>query len=206
MNVVPPKDAKSMIRDELRSARRGMPRPEVEAGSRQIQSHLSVWLRENQFSAVAAYMATRNEPAIHPAMDQDDRHDRRWYFPRVLADGAMEFIAWRSYEPLRKGTFGIKEPADGQRLEFEGRDVLVLLPCVAVDHAGNRLGSGAGYYDRFIKSLPDTARVTLVGVCWERFFLRDLLPAESFDMPVHAVLTESGFVSLCDLGSMVTRK
>jgi len=196
MVSVPPKDAKSLIRDDVRAARKAMPRAYVEAGSRAIQGHLASWLREHQFAAVAAYMATRNEPVIHPAMEQDDLHDRRWYFPRVLSGGAMEFIAWRSYEPLRKGTFGINEPADGQRLEFDGRDVVIFLPCVAVDRSGNRLGSGAGYYDRFIKTLPDASRIKLVGVCWERFFLRDPLPAESFDMPVHAVLTESGFLNL----------
>jgi 5-formyltetrahydrofolate cyclo-ligase len=198
MNPVPPKDAKSLLRDEIRAARKAMSRQDVETGSLRIQEHLVTWLGEKKFGAVAAYMAVQNEPVIHPVMERDERHDRRWYFPRVLPHGAMEFVAWRSYEPLRKGTFGIKEPSDGQRLEFEGRDIVILMPCVAVDRAGNRLGSGAGYYDRFIKTIPEISRVTLVGVCWERFFLADPMPAESFDVPVNAVVTEKRFITITE--------
>lgn len=192
MASIEPKDAKSVLREEIRAARKAMSPQEVEDGSLRIRGHLARWLAGKDFAAVAAYMAARNEPVIHPAMLEDERHGRRWYFPRVLPGGDMEFVAWRSYEPLRKGKFGIKEPSDGQRLEFEGRNIVILMPCVAVDRMGNRLGSGAGYYDRFLKSMPENSRVSTVGVCWERFWLSDLLPAESFDVPVQFILTETG--------------
>ena len=192
MPVAPPKDAKSVLRDAIRLERKCMLPAEVEASSQKIQNHLMRWLSGKQFGAVAAYLAVRNEAVIHPAMEQDQNHDRRWYFPRVLPEKMMEFVAWRSYEPLRKGKFGIKEPADGQRLDFQSRDVLILLPSVAIDRRGNRLGSGAGYYDRFLRTLPDLSRVTLMGVCWERFVLPENIPVESYDVAVHAVLTEKG--------------
>lgn len=193
MVALPPKDSKSRIRDEIRTVRSAMSREEVEAGSRRIQDHLSRWLDDQDFAAVAAYMAVRNEPVIHPAMELDQHHDRRWYFPRVVANGGMEFVAWRSYEPVRKGKFGIKEPVDGQHLHFADRQVVMFLPCVAVDRQGTRLGSGAGYYDRFLKSIEGKSSVTLIGICWDRFCLQEPLPVESFDVPVHFALTENGF-------------
>ena len=199
MPVPPPKDAKSTLRDAIRAERKGMRPAEVEALSQQIQAQLTRWLAGKQFGAVAAYLAVRNEAIIHPAMELDQNHDRRWYFPRVLPDQMMEFVAWRSYEPLRKGKFGIKEPSDGQRLDFQSRDVLILLPSVAIDRSGNRLGSGAGYYDRFLRSLPDLSRVTLMGVCWERFVLPERIPVESYDVAVHAVLTEQGVTEIAKL-------
>ncbi len=192
VNNTPPKDAKSILRDALRAQRTAMASHEVEEASRKIQTHLIQWLAGKNYGAVAAYLGIRNEPVIHPAMAHDPAHEGRWYFPRVLPGEQMDFVAWRSYEPLRKGKFGIKEPLDGQRLEFNARDVLVLLPSVAVDREGNRLGSGAGYYDRFLRSLPDLSRVTLVAVCCDRFFVAERIPAETFDVPVHAVLTENG--------------
>ncbi len=84
MPVAPPKDAKSVLRDAIRAERKGMLPAEVEASSQKIQNHLMGWLGGKQFGAVAAYLAVRNEAVIHPAMAQDQNHDRRWYFPRVL--------------------------------------------------------------------------------------------------------------------------
>lgn len=196
MPILPPKDAKSVLRDAVRAQRLAMNATEVEMASKKIQNYLIKWLEDKSFGAIAGYLAVRNEAIIHPAMDQDQNHDRRWYFPRVLPEQMMEFIAWRSYEPLRRGRFGIKEPGDGQKLEFQSRDVLLLLPSVAVDQHGNRLGSGAGYYDRFLRSLPDLSRITLVAVCWDRFVLADPIPAEPYDVPVHAILTENGAFEL----------
>ncbi|MEY4632055.1 MAG: hypothetical protein RIQ81_2175 [Pseudomonadota bacterium] len=183
---------KKACREQIRATRSRIAPDVISKVSEEIQEHLLDFLGTRDFAAVAAYLAVRNEPLIHPAMERDLTHGKRWYFPRVLPGGAMEFVAWRKDEPLRKGKFGIAEPADGQRLTVEGRDILLLLPCVAVDTSGTRLGSGAGYYDRFLAKIADRSRVWLAAVCMEQFVLSEKLPAEPHDVPVQGVFTETG--------------
>ncbi len=187
-----PKDAKAVLRRSLQSERASLEKEIVQRASGLIERHLLAWLSGRQYGAVAAYMAAHNEPTIHHAMDFDLAHGKRWYFPRILSDGDMEFVSWRSDEPLRRGRFGIFEPVDGQHLVFDCRDVLFLMPCVAIDQRGMRIGSGAGYYDRFLATIPDRSRIFCVAVCMDRFVLDYSFAAESHDIPVSAVITESG--------------
>jgi 5-formyltetrahydrofolate cyclo-ligase len=203
MSMPFPKDPKSILRTRLRAERLAMKSGIVESGSLEIQKHLSLWLKGKSFSAVAAYFGIRNEPVIHPVMDLDQPRYRRWFFPRILSDSQMEFVSWKTDESLQTGRFGIKEPKSGERLNFDGSSILILMPCVAVDRSGNRLGNGAGYYDRFLHGLPDRSRVTLVAVAWERFLLEEKIPAEPFDVRVDAVLTENGFFDITGPSSLV---
>jgi 5-formyltetrahydrofolate cyclo-ligase len=104
----------------------------------------------------------------------------------------MEFVLFRG-EPLRVNRFGIPEPERSMRERATPRQLdLILLPLVAVDTHGWRLGSGAGYYDRrlaHLKPVRRWRRPRLIGVCYE-FQRVAALDHEPWDVPVDAVLTE----------------
>lgn len=88
---------------------------------------------------------------------------------------------------LAPGAFGVWEPRRGTRRTVPLRDLdLVLVPGLAFDRAGNRLGRGRGYFDRLLARAPRSLHT--IGLCF-RFQLLDRLPTNAHDRPVHAVLT-----------------
>lgn len=101
--------------------------------------------------------------------------------------GEMRFLAWTDRDPLMPGTFGIRQPDVGAP---ELRPDIVLTPLVAFDDALNRLGQGAGYYDRAFANLPNAWRL---GIAWSVQQLL-MIDCDPWDVPLHAVVTERGMV------------
>ena len=88
---------------------------------------------------------------------------------------------------LARGAFGVWEPVPSARRPVRARDVnLVLVPGLAFDHHGHRVGHGHGYFDRFLARLPQTTPT--VGLAF-RFQLLDRLPTAAHDHAVRTVLT-----------------
>lgn len=106
--------------------------------------------------------------------------------------GLMDFYATNSltdHEDLICGTYGIQEPeGDPNLLITPDRIDVVLLPLVAFDRHGHRLGMGGGFYDRFLKKLPVKCR--LIGLAHD-FQEVNLLPKQEWDMDLDEIITPS---------------
>lgn len=100
----------------------------------------------------------------------------------------MRFLAWETEAALEAGPFGLSQPA---RDAIELRPDIILTPLLAFDAKLDRLGQGAGYYDRAFDRFPDAWRV---GVAWSIQLVEDL-PVEPWDMPLHAIVTEQGWMT-----------
>lgn len=109
--------------------------------------------------------------------------------PHVTTRNApMRFLAWDSEADLVPGTYGLHQPHhDSPALAPD----IILTPLVAFDSALNRLGQGAGYYDRAFAAFPQAWRI---GIAWSMQRV-DALPAESWDVPLHAVVTEQEWIT-----------
>jgi len=100
----------------------------------------------------------------------------------------MRFLAWETEAALEAGPFGLSQPAsDAAELLPD----IILTPLVAFDAGLNRLGHGAGYYDRAFARFPNAWRV---GVAWSVQQVAHL-PVEPWDVPLHAVVTEQGWIT-----------
>ncbi|WP_372088918.1 5-formyltetrahydrofolate cyclo-ligase [Tistrella mobilis] len=112
--------------------------------------------------------------------------------PVVTApDTALDFRVWQPDAPLVAGAFGILMPE-----EAAGRCLpdLLLMPLVAVDRAGRRLGQGGGFYDRTLAAADAAGRMPLtIGVCFA-IQLADEVPAGPLDRPLDLILTERGLL------------
>ena len=106
--------------------------------------------------------------------------------PVCEEDHRMTFYRVRGEEDLISGSYGIREP-DVSRCAVEQPDdqSLCVVPGFSFTPSGFRLGYGGGYYDRWLAVFPGAA----VGLCRKRWLAEDL-PADSFDLPVQAVVTE----------------
>ncbi len=114
------------------------------------------------------------------------------YYPRMCDDRTLAFFRHLEKEGWERGRFGIREPPivpgrEGVRRGFD----LIVVPGLAFDAAGRRLGQGHGYYDRFLHGLGGTA--TTVGLAFARQLVPEV-PVDSWDVAVDAVVTEEGVV------------
>jgi 5-formyltetrahydrofolate cyclo-ligase len=119
-------------------------------------------------------------------------------FPTVVGE-ELFFCEVKDLSSLKKGKFGIMEPrATGKALMPEEADVLVV-PGVAFDLNGHRIGYGKGYYDKTLHRLE--GRGKLVGLCYD-FQLVDEILAEAHDVKMDLIITEKRVV--CPLASSIT--
>lgn len=116
----------------------------------------------------------------------DARHrGKRIAVPRCRPHGQMEFYSISSRDELKPGIFGIPEPTDECSLCLPVKDDLCIVPCLAADRNGSRLGYGGGYYDRYLSAHPMHTICLCYSAC-----LVDALVTESFDVPIERIMTD----------------
>lgn len=98
----------------------------------------------------------------------------------------MRFLAWNAGAPLLAGPYNLRQPAANAPALAPD---LILTPLLAFDAKLDRLGQGAGFYDRAFAAYPGAIRI---GVAWDAQQV-DALPVDPWDMPLHAVITELGW-------------
>ena len=134
---------------------------------------------------IVAYYSLPDEVDTHSLIDELLADGKTVYLPKVVSDEDMVLCRYTGVESLKEGAFGIMEPVGAQTSADEVIDV-VLVPGMAFDGDGNRLGRGKGYYDRFLKSLS-YPRPQLIGVCFD-FQKADVVPTEPTDVKVDVVV------------------
>jgi 5-formyltetrahydrofolate cyclo-ligase len=144
---------------------------------------------------IAAYIAADGEidPAalIQRALDDG----KLVYLPLLRPGNRLAFGEYRAGDRLRRNRFGIPEPLGARRVALNKLDV-VLLPLVAFDRHGNRLGMGGGFYDRTFarQRSGGSGMPNLVGLAHGFQQVADLA-IQPWDVPVRGVLTDDGWVA-----------
>ncbi|KRT72567.1 MAG: 5-formyltetrahydrofolate cyclo-ligase, 5-formyltetrahydrofolate cyclo-ligase [Deltaproteobacteria bacterium CSP1-8] len=141
---------------------------------------------------IALYSAVRGEVGTDRIREQCLAAGVWLYYPRMCEDGNLTFFRHEENDGWERGRFGIREPQMGPGREGirKGFD-LVVVPGLAFDAAGRRLGQGHGYYDRFLSGLDGTAVTVGLAFSWQ---LVPEVPVDAWDVPVDAVVTENGVV------------
>ncbi len=136
-------------------------------------------------NTIVAYYSLDDEVYTHGLIDELLAYGKTVYLPRVVSDDKMVLCCYTGADSLSKGAFGIMEPIGGPMPNDAHIDT-VLVPGMAFDTEGHRLGRGKGYYDRFLTSLTRPLP-QLIGVCFD-FQKVDFVPTESFDVSVDVVV------------------
>ncbi|SFJ72903.1 5-formyltetrahydrofolate cyclo-ligase [Thermoflavimicrobium dichotomicum] len=136
------------------------------------------------------YMAFRNEVNVGLAMEEAWKTGKKVVLPRVNPkERTMSCYQVESFAELKPGSYGILEPpADPEKEVHPAELSLVVVPGVAFDHQGYRLGYGGGYYDRFFSQYPSCLRV---GVAYPEQIVETVYP-ESHDQPLNYLVTSQG--------------
>lgn len=186
-------------RDRLRAARRALDaaaRARAEADICATLERLGLFRRG---AHVALYLPMPGEVDIRPCLELARRRGTRAYVPRIASRRKrhMLFAPWTADGIRRTNAFGIVEPGSAAGARAVVALDAVVVPLVGFDRRGNRLGMGAGYYDRALRRRRDTTRhwrrPRLVGVA---FACQELpaIPVSSWDVPLDLVVTEHGVI------------
>ncbi len=164
------------------------PQTYAEASER-LRAHLLTWLDQQRAEAVAGFWPLGGEVDLRPLLR--DWHDRRRtaLLPRVVGpDQPLRFHRWTPTTRLDRSALGVEEPT---MTAPEHLPEVVLVPFLAVDRLGYRLGYGGGFYDRTLAALH---RVPAVGVGFDTQRV-DAVPRGHHDLPLTHLATESGIVT-----------
>lgn len=194
-------NSRHTIRREMRRRRRSLsPREQLRA-ARELEKVVSRQPLFQRSQHIAFYLANDGEINPEYLLRSALRRGKRCYLPVLHPSeaGKLWFLPYTENTPLRANRYGIAEPAvnTGRRKPAAALD-LVMLPLVAFDFSGARLGMGAGYYDRTFafKGAQKRHSPTLLGLAHSCQATAGL-PVQPWDIPLRAIATESGLVA-CD--------
>jgi 5-formyltetrahydrofolate cyclo-ligase len=174
---------KTRLRAELLERRRSL-----EGGADRLWTNVVVELagrdRLGPGRTVMAFHAFGDEPPTTTLFEGIWAAGADLVLPRVDA-GAIVPVRYRRSEPLVPSSYGVPEPT-GPGLDPHSMTT-VIVPGLAFDRSGHRIGYGAGYYDRFLSTLSEAC--LLVGACLHPLLVAEL-PAEDHDVAVDVVVTD----------------
>lgn len=186
--AVVPTVAKAALRDSMRDRRHAFAQGLGADTRAAMEGQLADALESLVFAArvVAGYFPMRDEIDVQLALSRAQGMGKTCALPSFLdRDAPMTF---RAGPPLENGPWGIRQPAtSGAMLSPD----LLLIPLLAIDRAGNRVGMGKGHYDRALPGLL-AAGARLIGVGWDFQLIDGLIVADPWDVPLHGFASPSG--------------
>lgn len=188
---------KTELRADILWARRSLPAQDHDDEAHALRTHLLALVTDGQ--TVCAYVPVGSEPGSIEMIDSLYRRNVGVLLPVARNDtaGVPQPLQWGQYRPggLVEARFGLREPGEPWLpAEAVATSSMVLVPALAVDRAGGRLGRGAGFYDRSLPLADPAARLIAVVRDVE---LVDRLPTEPHDVRMtHALTPRDGLIAL----------
>ncbi|MDR1359850.1 MAG: 5-formyltetrahydrofolate cyclo-ligase [Deltaproteobacteria bacterium] len=186
---------KAALRRIMLKRRAALSAEERHSRSLAAQRHILDEALWQKASCVALYMAVRGEADTAALLERAWAEGKSVLLPLCSRQekGRMDFCPCAGRQALRPGLYGIPEPdPDLARPSAPLTPDLLVVPGLAFDRQGFRLGLGGGYYDRFFLRSPWPG-VARLGLAFS-FQILDALPREAWDRPVHALGTEDGLL------------
>jgi 5-formyltetrahydrofolate cyclo-ligase len=193
-----PSELRRRLRQHMRTQRNALDDATRSSFDHAIRQHLERLVSDRGCRAIAAYWPFNGEPDITPLFEPLMAAGCELALPVVSGknDHAMQFHAWLPGIELRPSRYGIPEPLGAPVVSLAACDLL-LLPLVAYDTAGNRLGMGLGYYDRHLEPLRGETAPLRVGIAYS-LQQTGILEANPWDVPLHGLVNERGWVTFSE--------
>lgn len=173
---------KKLLRQSIKQKKREMTAEQIESASARLGQMLAECDLYQQAETVYFYLPYNQEVRTVPMVQRAFEEGKRVAVPKIYGD-EMRFIYISDFTGIEKSSCGIPEPvADGP--VADDPTALVLMPGLAFDKQGNRVGYGGGFYDKFLQAEPNHPTVAL---CYD-FQLFDKLETDDYDIPVDLVL------------------
>ena len=173
---------KTSLRKSIREQKRAMTEAQIEAASAKLGELFAACDAYKNAKTIYGYLPYNQEVRTIPMLQRALDEGKRVAVPKVIGDD-MKFIYLTDLSAVEKGYAGIPEPVADEPVADDPH-ALVLMPGLAFDPQGHRIGYGGGFYDRFLAAEPEHPTVAL---CYD-FQMLPQLETEEFDIPVDSVL------------------
>ena len=186
------KDSKASLRDEMRKRRADMSDSERAVSDAAICDRVCTLPRFREAEVVFAYLSFGSEVDTRGVIDRAWAAGKTVALPRCASSRRMRWFYVEDYEGLEKSSFGPLEPLVDEGRELHPADcanAIALVPGLAFDESGFRLGYGGGYYDAFLSDFPGFS----VGLCRRSQLVANLADygaVLAFDRPVDVVVSD----------------
>jgi 5-formyltetrahydrofolate cyclo-ligase len=183
-------EQKDQVRKQCRQIRLALVQPFREQASRTICNHIANWPIFQDAKVILTYMPVKAEVDLRSLLE--DYPKKNWVLPRIVSETEHN-MCFHPYNPrqLVRHRFGMDEPAASLPVVSPAEIQLTLVPGLAYDRCGWRLGYGGGYYDRFLAIFSGAS----LGVTFNVLLL-DSLPHVDFDVPMKWLVTEKGLAGI----------
>ena len=180
---------KRKLRQQMQAKRTQMPHAVAAGAAQSIARHFADHPILAFAESFAGYIAMRGEIDVRPVFEIMAKWNKLTALPCIRPDKNLHFREWSMGEPLVKSEVGSQEPLATNPSIIPA---VVLVPLLAFDGDGYRLGYGGGYYDRTIEAMRGFAQPPLfVGVGYAAQEV-DRIPSDDHDQPLDGILTELG--------------
>ena len=177
------------LRASYRSLRQRLDGPSRSRKNQRINQRLEDLAVLKTGQRIAAYLASPEEAAIDAFIELAWQRQQSIFLPCIdSARGQMTFVQYHPDAPLKENRFGLLEPADRTDIAQASELNCALVPLVAFDGLGNRLGMGGGYYDRFFAE--PNGRPIMIGIAFNEQQTTTPLPYKQWDVPMDMVVTD----------------
>lgn len=186
--------SKSALRQEILQQRQSLSREQWQVKSSQICDRLKSIILFQEAQTILAYFSFRQEPDLAPLFSLD----KNWAFPRCVGK-SLVWHSWQSGTELKIGKYGIQEPCASSTTVNPATADLILVPTVACDAQGYRLGYGGGFYDRLLSrdafqaaKANHNLNVPTIGILFD-FAYGVQLVKDPWDTKLNFICTETKF-------------
>ena len=183
-------ERKKELRRKMLALRRALSDDEVEKKSHLLTEQILALPQYRKAKRIMAFLAMKGESNLDGLISQALSEGKEVYVPVCLPERQMEAGRLLDMDHFVKGPLGLRDLPKGYDTITPEELDLVLVPGVACDRAGNRLGMGAGYYDRYLSRVPLEKRVAAL---WD-FQMVEAIPSEPFDRKMAKIVTDTGII------------
>ena len=174
---------KNLLKDSILNKRNSLTKEKIIEKSEKIKSSLFNLQPYKQSKTPMFFVSFNSEVNTHDII-RESLGRKTIVVPKV-AHHEIEPSIIIDFDNLIEGKLGILEPIEVMQIAYKNID-LVLVPGIAFDKEGHRIGYGFGYYDKFLRKVPKAVKI---GLCFD-FQVVDRIPREAHDVPVDFIVTE----------------
>ena len=182
---------KEKLRKDIAQRQKNLSKEWIEAESKKIQKLVIESEEYQKAESIFTYINFGKEVVTIPIIEDALRSGKRVGVPLCLGKGIMEVHEIISLENMTPGAYGILEPAKDTPLMKKEEIDFGIIPCVSCNKKGDRLGHGAGYYDRYLEGSSWVKAI----LCFDEL-MEDEIPMEEYDQKMDLVISQSGLIRL----------
>lgn len=176
--------SKNELRQMVRQRKREFSRLQLKELSLAGNQRIITSQRYREASTIMLYTSLPDEVDTSLLLSHSLAEGKMVLLPKVTGETTMELRVYKKEQDLVEGAFHIMEPTGRSFTDYASID-LAVIPGMAFDTLGNRLGRGKGYYDRFLSLLPPY--IYKIGVCFG-FQMFDSIPSDTTDIRMNEVI------------------